>query len=516
MKITILSASTGGGHMSAANAIKSYLVSLGISAEVFDALEYISPILNKTVTEIYEYIATKQPKIWKMVYKSSNKKSVNKLVGGINSLISKKLLPLIQTFDPDLIISTHPFTTEMISNLKMNNTIEIPLICVMTDYAPHRTWTSSGVDAYVVANSGMVESMKDMGVNPESIYPFGIPVEDSFHVKSDKNKILQELSLDPSLPTILIMAGKSGFASIDKIYDELQKIDIKIQIIVITGKNKKLYDKIKSISEGNPLPRGKRAKILAKISKYLPKLKHIRFRVKFKKASQIKCTQKTKMIYYTDQVEKYMYASDLIITKPGGLTVSEALACGLPMALFGAIPGQEEENSNFLVNHNMAVKLENNISETIKNLLQDPLKLGYMKDSCEKFDKSDSLKNILNLIYKLTAKEKTFNKLVRDKIPEIIQNQGNVPTFRILDQNSYIKYLDLKLSEECKEVEEAITTDSKTEELADVLEVIKSIAMAIDVPFEKVEEECEIKRKKRGGFEKRIFLEKVLFPSEIN
>ncbi len=516
MKIIILSASTGGGHMSAANAIKSYLIPLGISVEVFDALEYVSPILNKTVTEIYEYVATKQPKIWKMVYDSSNKKSVNKLVGGINGLISKKLLPLIETSDPDLIISTHPFTTEMVSNLKMSNTVDIPLVCVMTDYAPHRTWTSSGVDAYVVANSDMVQAMEDMGVNPKNIYPFGIPVDDSFHVKSDKTKLLKELSLDPSLPTIMIMAGKSGYASIDKIYSQLQNIDIKIQIIVITGKNKKLYEKIKNMSEGKPPYRGRRAKILAKISKYLPKLKRIKFRVKLKKTSPQKCNQKTKVIYFTDEVEKYMYASDLIITKPGGLTVSEALACGLPMALFGAIPGQEEENSDFLVSNNMAIKLGENPDETIKNLLQNPAKLEYMKNSCENFDKSDSLKNILNLIYKLTSKEKNFNKLVRDEIPEIIKKSGDIPTFRILDIDAYRKYLELKLTEEAKEVQEAPSTDSKIEGLADALEVIRAISESLEVPFEKVEEIRKLKRKKRGGFEKRIFLEKVLMPHEIN
>ena len=192
MNIIILSASTGGGHLSAANAIKQYFVSKGIEAEVVDAIEYISPILNKTVTEVYEYVALKQPKIWKMVYDSANKKAGNKLIAGINSIISKKLLPLIEKSKPNAIISTHPFTTEMVSNLKSNNLVKIPLICVMTDYAPHRTWTSPNVDAYIVANSNMVEGMKDMGVDPKIIYPYGIPVDDSFYFKYDKNKVLEE------------------------------------------------------------------------------------------------------------------------------------------------------------------------------------------------------------------------------------------------------------------------------------------------------------------------------------
>ncbi len=518
MKITILSASTGGGHMSAANAIKDYLLSEGVIAEVVDALEYISPILNKTITEVYEYIALKQPKLWKMMYSSSNNKTVNRLVVGINSLISKKLLPLIEKSQPDLIISTHPFTTEMVSNLKTSDAVKLPLVCVMTDYAPHRTWTSPGVDAYVVANSDMVASMEDMGINPNIVYPFGIPVDDSFYVKPDKKEILEELSLDPSLPTILIMAGTQGLANIDKIYFELQSIDLDFQIIIITGKNQKLYERVKSISEGRPHLR-RRLKILANISKYIPKLKNIKFKVKFKKsrATNMTKTKKTKVVYFTKEVEKYMYASDLIITKPGGLTVSEALACGLPMVLFNAIPGQEEENANFLVSNNMAVRLENDPSKTIKSLLGNPKKLSSMKDFCEKFDKSDSLKNILCLIHKLTAKEKVFNKLVRDKIPQIIENQGNTCEFKVLKDEEMNHYLSLKLIEECTEVVEAKTQESKKiEELADVLEVIKTMCSYMGVKFEEIEEKCKLKRKSRGGFENKIFLEKVWFHNKIN
>ncbi len=510
MKITILSASTGGGHMSAANAIKDYLISQNVFATVVDAIEYISPMLNKTITEIYEYIATKQPRIWKMVYDSSNNKTINRLVVGINSVISKKLLPLLESSEPDLVISTHPFTTEMVSTLKLHKVIDLPLVCVMTDYAPHRTWISSEVNAYVVANADMIEPMTEIGVSKEIIHPFGIPVDDSFYIKQDKNKILEELSLDPSIPTILIMAGKGGFANIDKIYSELQSIDLNFQIIVITGKNEKLYNKVKELSEGK-VYLNRRAKILSRISKYIPKLKHIRFRIKSKKSPKaLHKPKNTKIIFFTNEVEKYMSVSDLIITKPGGLTVSEALACGLPMALFNAIPGQEEENANFLVSNNMAVKLEKNGAQTIKNLLENPQKLNCMKKSCEEFDKSDSLKNILSLIYKLTSEEKHFDKLVRDKIPEMILNKGSVPETEILNDEDFLKYLNKKLVEEAQEVVDAKDIESKKEELADVLEVIYELALKEGISLEDVEKVRLRKREVRGGFTSKILLKKVL------
>lgn len=399
MKVVILSASTGGGHMSAANALKDYIDSNGSQAVVIDAIEYISPLLNKTVTEVYEYVATKNPILWKMMYKSSNKKSVNSIIGKTNSLISNKLIPLLKSNDPDVIVTTHPFTTEMISKLKKHKKTNVPLICIMTDYAPHRTWINPYVDAYIVANENMITPMIKMDVESNKIFPFGIPVDDAFFSTQNREKLKKELNLKNNIPTILIMAGSCGLTNIEKIYNELQSIKQDFQIIIITGKNKKLYENMQNVISGKKTDI--RDKILAKISEKAPELKRMKFIKKYQSEAQSnKYHKNTQLIYFTNEVEKYMNVSDLILTKPGGLTVSEALACNLPMALYDAIPGQEEENANFLVSNNMAVKLSSSddISKTVSELISDPEKLQAMKYNCINFDKSDSLKNIFNLI----------------------------------------------------------------------------------------------------------------------
>ncbi len=400
MKVIILSASTGGGHMSAANAVREYLCENNCITDVIDALEYISPILNKTVTETYEYVATKNPLLWKMIYNSSNKKSFNKLINIITSLISKKLMPLIEEKKPDAIITTHPFTTEMISKLKAQGEISVPLICIMTDYAPHRTWINEKVDAYIVANKDMAHPMAKMGVMPEKIYPFGIPVDDAFFSKLDTDKIVQELNFDKNTPTILIMAGKCGFANIEKIYSQLREIKTEFQVIIITGKNQKLYNNLNRIL--NNRTSSKKQLILSKLSNLTLKFGKPQIIKKIiRKKKQY--PKKTKIIYFTNEVNKYMFISDLIITKPGGLTVSEALASGLPMALYDAIPGQEEENEEFLVSNNMAISLSTrkNIKEKIEHLLENPKILNSLKYNCENFDNSHSLENIFNLVKKL-------------------------------------------------------------------------------------------------------------------
>ena len=402
MKIVILSASTGGGHMSAANALKDYINSNNETAVVIDAIEYISPFLNKTVTEIYEYVATKNPLLWKVMYKSSNKKTINNIIGKTNSLISNKLIPLLESHSPDVIVTTHPFTTEMISKLKKHKKINTPLVCIMTDYAPHRTWINPYVDDYVVANEEMISPMIDMDVQANKIHPFGIPVDDAFFNHQNKKDLLNELNLKDGIPTILIMAGSCGLANIEKIYSDLQSIKTEFQIIIITGKNKKLYENMQNLISGKKSKI--KNKILAKISEKAPELKHMKFIKRYQnKISSNQSFKNTRLIYFTDEVEKYMNVSDLILTKPGGLTVSEALACNLPMALYDAIPGQEEENADFLVSKNMAIKLNSseNVAQTIGELLSNPEKLNSMKYNCTNFDKSDSLKNIFSLIKNL-------------------------------------------------------------------------------------------------------------------
>lgn len=373
MNILILSASTGGGHMRASRAIESYMNENYKSANVkiIDSLLYINPILNKTVTSGYISLATRTPKIYGKIYELTNKEDRwSSFVSRLNNLFANKLLPLIEEFVPDVIITTHPFPTEMVSILKSKELLNIPLVCIMTDYAPHKTWVNPKVDAYIVSNDDMVNEMIKIGVKEEIIYPYGIPIEKVFFEKKDRDLVLNELELNHNIPTILMMAGSFGVTNVFDIYEDILNINRDFQIIVITGKNKKLYDEFLNI--------------IAESKKH------------------------TKLIYFTDEVNKFMQVSDIIITKPGGLTITEALASNIPMAVFDAIPGQEEENAEFLINHNMAIRLEKGQScdKVIEELLINKEKLNGMKEACKSFNKNDSSKNICALINELIENNK--------------------------------------------------------------------------------------------------------------
>ncbi len=368
MNVLILSASTGAGHMRASNALKSHIrkVDKNTNIEVVDVFKYINPLLDKTVCKGYLYLATKAPRFYGKMYKSTNKDSKipSKLTKPI-VLFNRKLMRLINYFNPDVVITTHPFVTEMVSRLKEQEKLTVPLICIMTDYAPHKTWIHKCVDRYIVANDDMPDEMEKLGVPKEIIHSFGIPIDDVFFNHNDKKAIRKKLNLNEDLPTILIMAGSFGVKNILSIYNDIVKISMDFQIIVITGKNEKLYSAFKETITTSPKP--------------------------------------TELIFFTNEVHKFMHSSNIIITKPGGLTISEALACNIPMVVFDAIPGQEQENAQFLVSHNMAILLEKNkdCSYVIQNLLEDKSRLEFMKNSCKVFDKSNSCENIFNLIKEL-------------------------------------------------------------------------------------------------------------------
>ncbi len=371
VKILILSAATGGGHLRASRAIEKYIgeSSEGNEVVVIDALKSINAVLDKTVCDGYHFLATKTPKMFGQLYRKTNEENILfTVMNRFTSVFSQKLIPLLEEQRPDVIISTHPFVTEMISHLKGKEIVTAPLICLMTDYGPHRAWIAEHVDAYVVSTPDMIPEMEEMGVNKELIYPFGIPVGDAFFFGADKATLLEKFEMDPALPTILIMAGSFGVTGIMKIYKDLIQLPLEFQVIIITGRNRRLYEAFTPVVQSSP--------------------------------------KMTKLVYFTDEVENYMHASDLLITKPGGLTVSEALACNIPLAVFDAIPGQEEDNANFLLTHNMAVKLEKDVApaETIRTLLEDSQRLESMRDSCEQFDTSESNRNILSLINDLIEK----------------------------------------------------------------------------------------------------------------
>jgi processive 1,2-diacylglycerol beta-glucosyltransferase len=385
MKVLILSVSAGGGHGHAAGAIRDYIKLNDSSSDVkiVDTLKYINPIIDKVVIGSYLKTIKITPSLYGKLYSHSEEDYglATTISSKFIEIMTCKLLPLLDEYNPDVLICTHSFSTEMVSVMKYKYKVAIPAISIITDYYSHSSWLHPHIDAYVVSNCDMVEDLVNKGISRNAIHDLGIPVNPCFIEKYDKSDTLKELDLDEDKTTILVMGGSLGMGKITDLYEKLVTVKNDIQIIVVTGNNKKLYQDLTKLKEFSP--------------------------------------KETRIIGFTNKVNKYMQACDLLLTKPGGLTITEALICEIPLGLFSPIPGQEEKNAQFLLKHNLAVNLTdiNNCNEIIEDLLDSHEKLELMKENCRKFSKPHSGNDIYKLI-KLLIENNNINNNV--KIPEKI------------------------------------------------------------------------------------------------
>lgn len=367
MKVMILTVAAGGGHGNAAEAIKKHILLKNSSDEVFiiDTLKAINPLLDKVVIGGYLKSLKYSPSIFGKIYDYTEDEDgfTSTISSKLIQMLSFKVLELIGEINPDIIICTHPFPSEMVSYMKLNNEIKIPLVTILTDYAPHGMWLQNSIDAYIVSNDDMVEEMNSRGVPKEIIFPFGIPVHPEFLKTYDKEITLKELGLTSEKPTLLLMGGSLGMGKISTIFEKLMSSSLDIQIIAVTGKNKKLYNELLSLKNNY--------------------------------------VKKSAIIGFSNNIGKIMQASTLLITKPGGLTITEALLMHLPMALFSPLPGQEVRNCDFLLKNNLAIYLqeEKDLIKEIGNLLNSPNSLNTIKNNCSNFAKPNSGENICTLLY---------------------------------------------------------------------------------------------------------------------
>ncbi len=421
MKVLILTASTGGGHNRASNALKEYIRENEpeTEVEIIDAIEECSAALNFTVVNGYKALVTLTPALFGAMYKSSDKKSpLSETVNVIYAQCAKRIQPVIDAQHPDVIISCHPFAGAILGYMKTKLGYSTPLITIVTDFLPHRAYISQGIDAYITASDQAKRLLSEnYGVDESRIYDYGHPVYEKFYEGNGRSReeVLAELGFDQEKRTVLVMAGSFGVTEVLKVYESLLDIDLDYQIIVITGKNRKLYEAfekllntdedivtedepefIKSLSEDNIL------RILYNTSEEVMD----RLSATFSRTTMSR--KPTKLFYFVDNVDDYMHASDLIVTKPGGLTTSESIACALPMAVFKAYPGQEEQNAALLVENDIGVIIEKaaDAKEKVGALLADSEKLLSMRDSCRKYVRKNSCRNIYELAKKLVNTEK--------------------------------------------------------------------------------------------------------------
>ncbi|OQB15275.1 MAG: Processive diacylglycerol beta-glucosyltransferase [Firmicutes bacterium ADurb.Bin193] len=316
LKVLVLTVTAGQGHHQTAMAISDYFSDRNVECRILDVIEYVDPAFKEIVSRGY-LVSTKHiPLAYGGFYAlaEKNEKNREKFMSRLASaLMGRKLIKYLEDYKPDVVISTHVFAAQVITGIKQYNGLKIGIV---TDFTIHPYWEETELDFYVTASELLTLQAEKKGISPDKILPIGIPIHKKFAEKISKSEARARLGIEDKT-TILVMGGSMGYGNIAKHIKRMDKLNVDFQIICVCGTN----------------ARAKRS------------------------IDKIVTNRKIYNHGYVDNVDIMMDAADILVTKPGGLTVSEALAKCLPMILVNPIPGQEERNTEFLLNNGIAMKM---------------------------------------------------------------------------------------------------------------------------------------------------------------
>lgn len=365
MKALILTISAGGGHHKTAMAVKECIQSQGNEAIIIDTYKYFSKTLSNLVEKGYLLSTKYTPAFYgKMYEKAVDHDFATSLINPVklaSSIVARQFAKYIANHKPDTIICTHVFPAQLVTSFKKKGFINSILVGVVTDFTVHPFWETTNLDYYVTCNELLNIQMNKKGIPSSKILPFGIPVETKFSCKSNKSEARKKIGVKDKT-TIFVIAGSMGYGDMLKHIVALDNLNNDFQIICVCGNNRHMKKEIDK-------------------------------------------TQFSKDIYcygFVNNVDELMDASDFIITKPGGLTVSEALAKELPLVLINPIPGQEDRNQIFLTNNGLAVAVNKNlpIDEVVNHLFENKKHLYDMIDMTKLLGKPNSTKDLCDFVTK--------------------------------------------------------------------------------------------------------------------
>jgi len=334
----IFYATAGIGHKKAAVAVKEAFDKAGLKNVLLaDVLDYTGGFFKASYGAVYLFLIKHLSAIWGFCYYVLDNPAVYFFLSPIRRLVnhlnSGKLVKFLLETKPKTVIVTHFMPSEVIAHLKKKGLLSTRLISVITDYRSHSFWLSEYIDFYVVGSEYTKEDLMRRGVAPEKIGVFGIPCASCFSKEHDTEKIRRREGLESGKTTVFVLGGGFGVGPIKKIAMNLDASRQDFQVIVVCGYNRNLYEEIKKIA--------------------------------------ISARHKFKVYGFIDNVDELMAVSDVLISKSGGITVTEALNANVPMIVVDPIPGQEMRNYDFLKKNKAAAKIKRpeDIVKVVKGLI---------------------------------------------------------------------------------------------------------------------------------------------------
>jgi len=378
-----MSAGAGTGHIKAAEALEKSFAADGRVAEVInnDALQYTNKLFRDFYSRFYASLVRSAPNFLGWWYKTSDEPwHTDRMRHMIDRLNTKPLVRFIRKFDPDIIVCTHYMPAGIISHLIATKQLQAHLSIVVTDFDFHAMWLSRSFHRYFVAIDETKAHLEMLGIPNERITVSGIPIDPIFQHPIDRKEERLRLGLNPEKPVLLLSAGAYGVGPTEFMVERMLNLNSDAQTVVICGRNDELKQRILQLVDS----RSSRFKVLG----------------------------------YRDDMHKLMKMADIFIGKPGGMTTSEAIACGLPMCVVSPIPGQEERNSDHLLEEGIAVKCNDltTLPFKLERLLEDPDRLARMKVNALRFAKPTASVTIVNTLLEDRLPPLSFTKNQRAAI----------------------------------------------------------------------------------------------------
>ena len=363
--ILVVTASMGSGHNKAANAVaeaikRKYPVN---KINVIDFMSTETAYFNSLVKDIYLKMLDHTPSVYEFFYKFTSDSTKGSTIQSVFAHAMKKdMRELIKKYEADMVICTHPFPCAAASYLKQTGEINIPLITVMTDFCVHQFWLYKNIDIYFTANDLLKKEMVNQGLLEERIFVTGIPVGYNFRVDYNRDDLLTKFKLEKDKPVALIMGGGLGLGGVKNALCQLERLKKDIQILVITGANVALW---------------------SEMNEYAQHSKHKIF-----------------VWGYSHNIQEFMSVATFLISKPGALTISEALTRELPMILHDPIPGPEVDNAKFVSDNGAAiwVRHQDTLDAVVREVLSDATILPKLRNNAKVLKKPYVSDNIADVI----------------------------------------------------------------------------------------------------------------------
>ena len=371
-KVLLLSASAGAGHVRAAQALEKAFNQAGAAEEVrhVDTLEFTNKLFRHLYSKAYIELVNKMPEVPGYLYDKLDtpwKNERRRLA--LDKLNTRPFVKLLHEYQPDLIVCTHFLPAEIVSWLKAKERIASRQAIIVTDFDVHAMWLCHHYEQYFVAIDEARAYLEALGIQKDKITVSGIPIDPVFAQHKDKEEMRRKHGLRQDRTTILVSAGGAGVGAMEHLITSLFPMEHPVQVVAICGRNEDLEKRLSKLASGiNPA-----ASVIV-----IP-------------------------VGYTQEMDELMAASDLVLGKPGGLTTSEALAKGLVFAIVNPIPGQEERNSDHLLEAAAAIRCNNlpTLAYKLDRLLADPVRFATMQANVNRMAWPNAARDIVQKLLEL-------------------------------------------------------------------------------------------------------------------